>query len=170
MSRGNFLQREDSDMKRTGLTRRHVSQAPSPAFQRTRVPPSHSLIANPELEFHLISIRINELRFPNRKYFAVSARCSGQPARSSLVTCHLSLAAAVLIETPRLEFRATPTKQRSHAKSNRDKTRVLRPPWRNSGFSSASRRAASCAALTLREPPSNLPASCFVRALAGEHS
>jgi hypothetical protein len=98
-------------------------------------------------------IRINELKFPNRKYFAIFR--VGPPLFKS------SLATALLIETPRLEFLATPTKQWPNTDSNRDK---------NDGFWSAFRGATSHATLTLRAPQSNLPASCFARALAGEHS
>ena len=101
MSRGNFLQREDCDMKRTRLTHRSLGQALPSAFQQTCVPPGCFLIANLELELNVNPIRINELRFPNRKYFAIF--CVGP---RHLVTN--SLAGAFLIETPRLEFLATP--------------------------------------------------------------
>jgi len=97
--------------------------------------------------------RINELKFPNRKYFAIF--CVG------LSQFRNSLATTFLIETPRLGFLATPTKQWPNSDSNRDK---------NGGFWSAFRGATSHATLTLRVPQSNLPASCFGRALAGEHS
>ena len=154
MSRGNFLQREDCDMKRTRLTHRSLGQALPSALQETCVPPGCFLIANLELELNVNPIRINELRFPNRKYFAIF--CVGP---RHLVTN--SLAGAFLIETPRLESLATPTKQSPSAKSNRDKIGLLSP---------APRGATSHVTLTLRAPQSNLPASCFVRALAGEHS
>ena len=154
MSRGNFLQREDCDMKRTRLTRRSLGQALPSAFQQTCVPPGCFLIANLELELNVNPIRINELRFPNRKYFAIFRvgleRFSAIP-----------LPRTFLIETPRLKSLATPRKQRLSADSNRDKS---------GGLSSAFRGATSHATLTLRAPQSNLPASCFVRALAGEHS
>ena len=98
-------------------------------------------------------IRINDLRFPNRKYFAIF--------HVGLPQFKQSLATAFLIETPRLGFLATPTKLWPNTDSNRDKS---------GGLSSAFRGATFHATLTLRAPQSNLPASCFVRALAGEHS
>ena len=178
------MQREDCDMKRTGLTSRSLGQALPSAFQQTCVPPGCFLIANLELELNVNPIRINELKFPNRKYFAIF--------RVGLPQFKQSLATAFLIETPRLEFLATPTKQSPISDSNRDKTRVLRPPWRNRFLRSAFHRhsgirdannslcdsvplwpsswATSHATLTLRAPQSNLPASCFVRAPLGEHS
>ena len=190
MGRETFCIAENCDMKRTGLTQRSFGQAPASILEQPWVPPKHFLIANPELEFHVNPIRINELKFPNRKYFAIF--------RVAFQTCTLPLLASTpspssiqrlapsfqnLIEIPRLESRATPTKQRPTAKSNRDKNVVL---W--SAFSRHSRirsvsaplcdleplwpssSATSGATLTLRAPQSNLPASCFVRALAGEHS
>jgi len=184
MSWGVFCAAKNCGMKRTRLTRRALGQAPSSVFQQTCLPPSHFLIANLELELNVNPIRINELKFPDRKYFAIF--------RVGLPQFKQSLATAFLIETPRLEFLATPTKQSPISDSNRDKTRVLRPPWRNRFLRSAFHRhsgirdannslcnsvplwpsssATSHATLTLRAPQSNLPASCFVRALAGEHS
>jgi len=182
-------------MKQTRLTRRGLSQAPLSVFQQTCLPPSHFLIANLELELPIRSIRINELKFPNRKSFAifrVALQTSAVPASSSAAspssTQRLSPSLRNLIETPRLESLATPRKQRLSADSNRDKTRVLRPPWRNGLFWLAFRPdsyfrstynslcdsvppwPAFTTTLTLLEPQSNLPASCFVRARAGEHS
>ena len=126
------------------------------------------LIANLELEFNLIPIRISNLRFSNRKFLAISRRpfllSNGpvaKPRRGTLPTHHSLPDATFLIETPRLESLATPTKQSPSAKSNRDKIGLL---------SSAPRGATSRATLTLRASQSNLPASCFVRVLAGEHS
>jgi len=100
-----------------------------------------------------------------------------------------------LIVTPRLEFLATPTKQSLRPNSNRYKTRFLRSPWRTrflrhgcinqllAGSSRVTRhpplissvplwpiRSPRRTALTLPHPHSNLAASCFVRAFAGEHS
>jgi hypothetical protein len=154
MSRGNFLQREDCDMKRTRLTHRSLGQALPSAFQQTCVPPGCFLIANLELEFELSGNDFKCLQIYNRKYFAIF-----RVGPRRLVTN--SLAGAFLIETPRLESLATTTKQSPSAKSNRDKIGLL---------SSAPRGATSRVTLTLRASQSNLPASCFVRALAGEHS
>jgi hypothetical protein len=154
MSRGNFLQREDCDMKRTSLTHRSLGQALPSAFQQTHVPPGCFLIANLELAFELNGNDFKCLQISNRKYFAIF-----RVGPRHLVTN--SLAGAFLIETPRLESLATPTKQSPSAKSNRDKIGLL---------SSAPRGATSRATLTLRASQSNLPASCFVRVLAGEHS
>ena len=65
---------------------------------------------------------------------------------ASLITHHLPLVTAFLIETPRLENPATRTKQSLHFDPNRDKMRclhpecsfgtyLLHPPWRNALFS-----------------------------------
>ncbi len=149
-----FFMAKNCSRRRTRQTRGTLGQALASVPEHSRIPPTHFLIANPELKLHLSPIRISELRFPNRKYFAVF-RAGPRHSFAS------SLAAAFLIETPRLKFPATPTKQSSDADSNRDK---------NDGFSSSSRLAPSSATLTLRAPQSNLPASCFVRATPGEYS
>jgi hypothetical protein len=142
------------DRERAGRTRGSLGQGPSPASHQPCAAPTHFLIANLELEMNVNPIRINELKFPNRKYFAIF-----RVGLRHLVTN--PLAGAFLIETPRLESLATPTKLWPNPDSNRDKS---------GGLSSAFRGATSHATLTLRAPQSNLPASCFVRALAGEHS
>jgi hypothetical protein len=186
MSRGNFLQREDCDMKRTRLTRRSLGQALPSAFQQTCVPPGCFLIANLELELNVNPIRINELKFSNRKYFAifrVALQTSAVPAPASAAshssTQRLSPSLQKLIETPRLEFPATPTKQSPLADPNRDKNGLFWLAFRpdsyfrstdNSLCDSVPPWPALTTTLTLLEPQSNLPASCFVRALAGEHS
>ena len=175
----------DCDQRLERRTQGSLRQAPAPVPEQSCAPANHFLIANLELELNVNPIRINELRFPNRKYFAIFRvglkRFSANP-----------LPRTFLIETPRLKSLATPRKQRLSADFNRDKTRVLRPPWRNGFLRSAFHRhsgirdannslcdsvppgpsswATSHATLTLRAPQSNLPASCFVRALAGEHS
>jgi PAS domain S-box-containing protein len=86
------------------------------------------LIANPELEFKLSPIRINNLKFPNRKLFALFypevrrghlAPPDFHP--KSLVTSHSSLATEFLINPPRLEIPPTHTKQTPAPNSNRDK-------------------------------------------------
>ena len=99
------------------------------------------LIANLELEFRVSPIRITDLKFSNRKFFAIScpeeprvypgAR-GFQPAPHSsrpclLATQHSSLATAFLIETPRLKFSATPTKQSLLPIPNRDKNALFAP-------------------------------------------
>jgi hypothetical protein len=167
---------KNCDMKRTRRTQGSLGQEPSPVFHQTCVPPTHFLIANSELESPVSPIRINELKFPNRKFLAIF--------HVAFQTCALCLPASTstaspssirrpapsfrnpwppwrLIETPRLEFLATPTKQYPSVDSNRDKNGVL---------SFAFRGATSGATLTLQAPRSNLPASCFVRAPLGEHS
>ena len=179
-----FCVPKNCDRQRTGRTRGSLGQGPSPASHQSCAPPTHFLIANLELELNVNPIRINELKFPNRKYSAIF--------RVGLPQFKNSLATAFLIETPRLGFLATPTKQSPIAGSNRDKMRVLRTRWQDRVSWSAlrghsrvgstynplcdsvplwpSQSATSRATLTLRAPQSNLPASCFVRALAGEHS
>jgi len=145
-----------------------------------------NLIANPELEFHVTPIRISDLKFSNRKFFAVfsyalprepSFRLIASVFFSNLQTLTSNL--QLLIETPRLEFLATPTKQSLTPNSNRDKKGALPSAFRRHLRVESSNKPLddsvplwpSCGAtLTLREPQSNLAASCFVRALAGEHS
>ena len=99
------------------------------------------LIANLELEFRVSPIRITDLKFSNRKFFAISSpeerrvyrearRFQPAPPSSSpwlLATHHPSLATAFLIETPRLKFSATPTKQSQLRVSNRDKNALFAP-------------------------------------------
>jgi hypothetical protein len=116
------------DRERTGRTRGSLGQGPSPASHQSCAPPTHFLIANLELELNVNPIRINELRFPNRKYFAifrVALQTSAVPATASAAshssTQRLSPSPQKLIETPRLEFPATPTKQSPLADPNRDK-------------------------------------------------
>ena len=94
----------------------------------TRAP--EFLIANLELEFHLSPIRFSDLKFSNRKFFAVftakfcvhgeprAAFFSPQPPTSTLQN---------LIVTPRLELLATRTKQTPSGNSNRYKSRFSRP-------------------------------------------
>jgi hypothetical protein len=92
-------------------------------------PRRHFLIANLELKPELRPIRINELKFSNRKFSAVfhpqprrpcpkrprvSPEASGAhlaPPFCSTVTRHSSPVTAFLIETPRLEIRVTSRKQ-----------------------------------------------------------
>jgi hypothetical protein len=91
-----------------------------------------SLIANLELESHINPIRISELRFSNRKYFAISraafhpstARLPASTAPSSGIQ---SLVPSVqnLIETPRLESLLTRTKHSTVRNPNRDKSGLL---------------------------------------------
>jgi len=181
MSWGILAVEKDCDQRLERRTEGSLQQAPAPVLEQSCAPPTHFLIANLELKFPVNPIKINELKFSNRKYFAIFRvgleRFSANP-----------LPRTFLIETPRLESLATPRKQRLSADSNRDKTRVLRPPWRNGLFWLAFRPdsyfrstynslcdsvppwPAFTTTLTLLEPQSNLPASCFVRARAGEHS
>jgi hypothetical protein len=172
MSRGMFCMSNNCDQRLTRRTQGSLRQARASVPEQSRIPRTHFLIANPELELHVSPIRISELKFLNRKFLAVFRveleHFSADP-----------LPGAFLIETPRLEFLATPTKQSPIADSNRDKMRVFR---RHSNIGSTynslcdsvplwpSSSATSRATLTLRAPQSNLPASCFVGAPAGEHS
>jgi hypothetical protein len=92
----------------------------------------HFLIANLELRFNVSHIRINDLKFSNRKFFAifhyifpslkpptprsVVLKASGQDARpegSQLRPHSIASPSTVklLIETPRLEIRVTSRKQ-----------------------------------------------------------
>ncbi len=76
------------------------------------------LIANPELKLELSPIRINELKFSNRKFFTLF-REAFQPSATPLLTPQLSSSGIHrgassfqnLIETPRLKIRVTSTKQ-----------------------------------------------------------
>jgi ABC-2 type transport system ATP-binding protein len=89
----------------------------------------HFLIANLELEFNVSYIRINDLKFSNRKFprffilshkglavreHRLTLRHEGLISRRpfcSLVTRHSSPVAAFLIETPRLKIHVTSRKQ-----------------------------------------------------------
>jgi hypothetical protein len=115
---------------------------PLPAASRR-----HFLIANLELKVNVSYIRINDLKFSNRKFSAilhcifpslkpptprsVVLKASGQDARheGSQLRPHsiLSPSAQVkpLIETPRLEIRITSRKTKSIPISNRDKSGTL---------------------------------------------
>ena len=92
------------------------------------------LIANLELEFRVSPIRIKDLKFSNRKFFAIFCVAF----RPSSTHIHTSAASSFsvqrrapclqnLIETPRLEFSATHTKHSSLPISNRDKNALLAP-------------------------------------------
>jgi hypothetical protein len=196
---------KNCDQRLTGQTQGSVGQARGSVPEQSCIWPTDFLIANLELELHVNPIRIRELNFPNRKYFAIFHAAF----HSGVLLLHASTASSSsiqrsapslqnpwpprrLIETPRLELLATPTKQSRIPNSNRDKKRVLRPQRRNwalcSGFCRHSRIGSACnslcdsvplwpsqpatshATLTLRAPQSNLPPSCFVRASLGEHS
>ena len=87
------------------------------------------LIANLELEFQLSPIRINNLKFSNRKFSAIFlpelvADNESCPAFSSPQLPASSR--QTLIVTPRLEFLATRTKQTSNQSSNRYKSHFSR--------------------------------------------
>jgi hypothetical protein len=170
---------KDCELKRTRLTRRSLGQKGKSVLENPCVPPTQFLIANLELEFQVSPIRINQLSFSNRKFFAISTHSSGQPAVGSRASRHLPLAAEFLIETPRLKSLATPTKQSSVANSNRDKTGRFWSAFRRHSYIRSAKEPLCdsvppwpvlAATLTLQAPPSNLAASCFVRALAGEHN
>ena len=196
MSWGVFGMAKNCDQRRTGRTQGSLGQARASVPQQSYIPPTHFLIANPELESHVSPIRISGLEFSNRKFLTVS-RVASQTCATPLHAFTASpsriqrLAPSFqnpwppwrLTETPRLKSRATPTKQRSIAESNRDKNGVFGPAFRshsrirvaqNSLCDSMplwpSQPATSLPTLTLQAPQSNLPASCFVRAPLGEHS
>ena len=69
---------------------------------------SKFLIANLELEFKLSTLRISDLRIPNRKFSTIFHRAQPPSRLNPLVTSHLSPATAFLIETPRLEIPIRP--------------------------------------------------------------
>jgi len=85
----------------------------------------HFLIANLELKFNVSYIRINDVKFSNRKFFAIfhyvfpslKPPASGRDARpkGSRLRAHSipspSAQVKPLIETPRLEIRVTSRKQ-----------------------------------------------------------
>src|ERR1700746_693861 len=157
-------------MKRSRQTRRGLSQAPSSVFQQTCLPPSRFLIANLELDLQISPIRISQLKFPNRKYFAifrVALQTSAVPAPASAAsyssTQRLSPSLQNLIETPRLEFPATPPKQSPPPDPNRDKNALFWLAFRpdsyirstdNSLCDSVPLWPALTATLTLLEPQS----------------
>ncbi len=105
-------------------------------------PAPEILIANPRLEFLVSYCKQSSAFDSNRKFFAVSysalqALLRFRPSvtaptfaacrMDSRATNHKSRVIAFLIETPRLEFPATPTKQSPTRISNRDTLAVLFP-------------------------------------------
>ena len=177
-------------MQQGGRTQSSLWQTPASVFPASHVQPTHFLIANLELEFPVTRCKQMAEPVSNRKYFAVFDLPPRSVGPNSPASRHPSLVTDFLIDTPRLEFLATSTKQSPTSDSNRYKTRSLRPGRisRNAVLSFASRRCVRAgsfreslcdsvppwptprATLTLPEPHSNLPASCFVRGFAGEHS
>jgi hypothetical protein len=154
-----------------GVVERGISQPPN-RLHRASLRPCGALeflIANPRLEFRLTRSKLSSLKIPNRKYFAIC--CSHRAAAPSGIlpaTRHLSLATGFLIDTPRSEIHASTRKERLILGSNRDNNGASL-----SAFHSPTRSVFRCLrgqTLTLREPQSNLAASCFVRARAGEYS
>ena len=138
-----------------------------------------NLIANPELEFHVTPIRISDLKFSNRKFFTVF-RVAFQSYAAPLP---LSTASPSSIQRLASSFQnlieTTPTKQSltPNSKSRQKRSfvvrfrRHLRVESSNKPLDDSVPLWPSCGAtLTLREPQSNLAASCFVRAFADEHS
>ena len=85
------------------------------------------LITNLELEFRVSPIRITDLKFSNRKFFAISCVAFQPSSTSSFSVQRRASSLQNLIETPRLELRATPTKQSSLPISNRDKNALFAP-------------------------------------------
>src|ERR1700752_4974524 len=97
-----------------------------------------ALIANLELEFNLSSIRINNLKFSNRKFLAISYP-EFQPGSAQLPASTIFIPSIQppvssfqkpstlwrLIVTPRLGFHATARKQTPPLISNRCKTPVF---------------------------------------------
>jgi hypothetical protein len=70
--------------------------------------PCKFLIANPELEFTLSPIKISDLKISNRKFSTIFQRAQPTSHQVSLITSHLSLAPALLIETLRLKVPISP--------------------------------------------------------------
>jgi len=95
---------------------------------------SKSLIANARLTFALTNRESSPLEIPNRERMAVShsavvtsvAACSIPPGFSSSLEL-LASSLQKLIVTPRLEFPATPRKQRRELISNRYKPPISYP-------------------------------------------
>jgi hypothetical protein len=135
-----------------------------------------NLIANLELEFLLTHSKQRSGTDSNRKFFAIFHRTFPSPRLSRLVTRH-SLAqnrlgacegspippfpwppcGGRLIETPRLEFPATPTKQITVRNSNRDKTAFFKSVFCRPTLLSCQHRRHRLLASSL-EPPASRPA------------
>jgi hypothetical protein len=103
-------QRKQGRLGKPGVARapRSLPQEPRASHPQILISPISFLIANLELEFHLSPIRINELRFSNRKFFAIFHRDGAIPSHSR----------QILIANPRLEFLVTRCKQTSETISN----------------------------------------------------
>jgi hypothetical protein len=70
--------------------------------------PAQFLIANPRLTVRVNPIRICDLKISNRKFSTIFHHAWPASHQVPLVTSHLSLATAFLIETPRLEILISP--------------------------------------------------------------
>ena len=113
---------------------RHSGQSGPRAAGRGITHALEFLIANLELEFHLNPIRISNLKFSNRKFFAVFAAkfCTDDEPCVAFSSPEVPASSLQnpwppwrLIETPRLEFLATHRQKRHFSFSNRDKTGTL---------------------------------------------
>ena len=116
-----------------GLSSRSLPLKPSPSSLPGLSP---LLIANLELEFRASTRKQTADPKSNRKYFAISCP-ELRRGPDFLPTRHSSPATGFLIETPRLEFHVTSTKQSTLQISNRDKMRVLQIAFVSHPLSSA---------------------------------
>jgi hypothetical protein len=128
-------------------------ESKGPSFRSLRLAPSPSslpglsslLIANLELEFRASARKQMPAPRSNRKYSQllhsprrIAISCPEERwSPSFLATRHPSLSTGFLIETPRLKFAVSSTKQSTLQISNRDKMRVLQIAFVSDPLSSA---------------------------------
>jgi hypothetical protein len=127
-ARANQLQPDSARPPLTPYSTHPLPRVSSPRPRAASPKNPRRLIANPRLEFQVSLIRISELKFPNRKFFCDSASHS----RSSPIP---SFKRPESNRDTGIRKRNNPHQSSHFQFSNRDKTRVLRPPWRNTTFS-----------------------------------
>jgi hypothetical protein len=123
------------------------------------------LIANLELEFHLSPIRISNLNFSNRKFFAIFAAklcAQGEPRAAFFSPQPPASSLQSLMVTPRLESPATRTKQTPNQNPNRYKLRFSHLGWISGIPSRPARRSRGPELVfTNHESVASPPASCI---------
>jgi hypothetical protein len=128
-ARANQLQPDSARPPLTPYSTHPLPRVSSPRPRAASLKNPRRLIANPRLEFQVSLIRISELKFPNRKFSAIPPRTRAllQSPASSLQN---------LIETRGLESAITPINPVTSNFLIETKRGFLRPPWRNTAFSS----------------------------------
>jgi hypothetical protein len=182
MSRGIFRRAKNEDMYSKGIVERRTGQLPRCLRCASRPCTGRAfLIANARLEINATARKQKAVENSNRERIAVSSFDFHPLMTARLTKC--STAEGSLIATfanSRIESTHCKQTRRQNSNSNKFGFWAISQSRQNSNpmphfpivFSETLRLrgATPCATLTLREPQSNLAASCFVRAFADEHS